>query len=104
VPVEEEVMRVALTTIVSHGVDHSCTATVPEVVRSEDALWVAAPILLLILRSRVSSVGTDSTSPTTKAGVGRRQSPLPCGGSQFTVIGAAITLYMGSVSSGSFGL
>jgi hypothetical protein len=97
-------MRVALTTLVSLGVDHPRVATVPEVVRSEDALWVAAPILLLSQRGRVPSAGMDSTSPTAKAGTGRRRSPLPCGGFQFTLIGAATTLYMGSVSSGSLGL
>jgi hypothetical protein len=37
-PVEEEVMRAALTTLVSPSVDRSRVATVPKVVRSEDAL------------------------------------------------------------------
>jgi hypothetical protein len=59
VPVEEEVMCAALTTLISPGVHHSRIATNPEVVRSEDALKVVAPILLLTLRGRVPSAGID---------------------------------------------
>jgi hypothetical protein len=43
-------MRAALTNLISLGVDRSRVATVLEVMRSKDALWIATPILFLTLR------------------------------------------------------
>jgi hypothetical protein len=80
VPVEEELMRVVLTTHVSPAVDRSCVATVPEVVRSEDALWVDQSTLLLTLRGTLSACGTKSPSPSAAPGGGRQRPPLASGG------------------------
>jgi hypothetical protein len=75
VPIEEELIRVALTTHVSPVVDRSCVATVPEVVRSEDALWVDRSTLLLIHHGTLSPCGTKSPSPSAAPGGGRRRPP-----------------------------
>jgi hypothetical protein len=104
VPVEEEQMRAALTTLVSPAVDRSCVATVPEVVRSEDALWVDQSTLLLTLRDTLSACRTKSPSPSAVPSGGWRRPPLASGGPQFTITGAVNTMYIGSVSFGSVGL
>jgi hypothetical protein len=71
VPVEEELMRVALTTPISPAVDRSYVAKVPEVVHCKDALWVDRSTLLLTLHGTLSTCGTKSLFPSAAPGGGR---------------------------------
>jgi hypothetical protein len=78
VAAQEELMYVALTNLISFGVDSSLVATIPDVVCSEDALWIAWSILLLTLRGSLPEARSNSTSPTTGAGTRRQRPPLVC--------------------------